>query len=1558
MTKKVLGLFSAVALAAASLWFFTGVYAAPNKIDLTLKFSEESITAEQSKFFANIEAKITDEEIPAPAKLEFLMPAGVSLAGSVKDITVEDFEGEVTYKDDIVTLFASDGGLGTTRVQIPLQFDACPNGKDSCILTGTVRLTDGKDQSTEQSSSITVKSVAGVMADDVIVNITSPGDVPLNSYKVQIIYERSPGTATDDMSLGYTGIPFANISDFEMTLENAEGFKAEENKDGNGFRAEGQIAEGGRVILGFNIGMPPCANGVTECKYTQNAYVADSEGNVFVWEDQLVWKAPAGTEGDIDLNIIMIGELKERDIEMTLSRDSGEGQIEGEIRMIIPETPIPVMPTDFKVQAVNGEVGNPTTDDRFLIWPVRMDPDAKLNFIMPVVIDPDKCEDPECKEFLMARFTSDDAETVETSSEFKYSKSTGSSSDNPNIWVMMEAEVVDSGANVPIEFGIFDPAATGDQAGTYGFLLEVSGLKPTGKTQSDFTEAGPDKISFSEKANGLKWEGEVGEGGEIRVNTLFVADNCANGSSCSAGAKLTVILPDGTEMVVKDTILIEDKSGFDPDLVKFKAAILPTGQTLPESADDFDELPYEAACGLDCETILMGVKNNNTDKAETFITITFPDYLKLGPPDGYKLHKVKKNTDDGTQTAQIRVLAGDKLQLLALTAQIDGVLEDDASLPIDFDFCAQAVGSNQCTTDPDEEETRAADNLLILYLVWRMRDFGDAPTNQNHFGVTMDSYPGEIVNPIAKFPMGRDPSILSTPPNQIKGPAHRLSPLFHLGSGVSPEFAIDRNWDADFYNNIEPSLGTDQFDLDLYDDGVDITQISFSDCGVTTIPVEVTITPEIVTWYEDRDDDGLAYINIWLDTDRSGQWGYDNLTLCQPSSPSEHIVVDAVVDPVALGAGTHTVNVTTGIVGWSNILGIDEVPAWMRVMLTPVPSNKDLYITFGDGRGEDDVYYAGETEDYYYVPADVIADENSAFTADMTLDVDLLKPGTNVKEDALEFPGIKDVDGEMRIRFRNDGYKTAENVELLIDLPNSLIKYADFSRLNCDGCVTTKDLDEGIITIDFMDPEQFGEIVLGWSGCLTCVRTIEDTNMIGTIRLSSKDDFRPLNNVFEFKSWPPSRLVGPLPGLSWKGCLTCVRSVEDTQLIPDAYNFLLETNDPDVTHFRMYANGEQVGEDMEMCDGIPCKDLGFNSLDFVIANGGGLGFSFVDKNGNESPQSDPIELSCVNDIVRGSLVFIDQESGKQRRVSPEFFGLDPAAFALDPALFGLDPLKLFPSRNYKAVVMYCGDDPAPELSLKIGDKDFTFTQLKEGDVIYEVTFSLEASSKRSVSSSIVLEVESNGTTFENTFATDEPADGMVKDAATGSGISGAEILIMAEQSAVFGDETVSVFAPWSGANGQSNPVTTALDGSYSIDVPNGTYQVAVIADGYQDYRSADIEVTDGQINSAISLIEARPAPSNVNIGIGDTGFEQTVVVVEAGWVVKFINTGSDQHGAESSEIGESSGLMAPGDSFKMAFPEAGTFEITDPANGNALLVVQVTDSSPSGSTIFLPLIVR
>ena len=1574
MRQKIAGLFSAVVLAAVTLWFYTGAMAAPNAINLSLKFSTEAVYIGNPKFKANIEVERTNETGAPPFELRFLLPQGSSIDGGEEEILMEgDESGKLSFENGALIVSGLELSKGNFKMQVPLKFEGCPGNENSCELTGKLDLRDSKEEEGNTSATIEAIDLKPVLADDLVVNITSPGDIPLNSFLIEMIYTRSPGTASEDMILSYQGIPWENISDFKTVVEGAEGFEPEPGAKEDGFQAKGKIAEGGQVILSFNLGMPPCANGATECSYSHKAIAGDSYGNVVVWEKEFNYVEPANDVGDLSLELNLIGAgIGLAKADLTLQRDGGEGGQEGQLKIEFPDGLKP-SPDSFKVQKLNADVGDPSQEGQFLIWPVLMQPDSTVQILLEASYDPEVCEDPECKFILNGFYEAGDLNNViMKSAELAYSNPVDPPAGGEpklSLEIISDTPVLKPGDEVELSI-VLEAAAARRMAGEYGFLLEVSGLNPTGKVQAEFVEATPEKLVYIEHVpSGLKWEGEMGGGGKISLRTQYKADHCANGASCSADVVARFLLPSGEELTAKESVLIEDDSGFDPDLVEYKAAILAEGSDKPESFDDLDSLPFEGACMTDCERILIGIKNGNEDTAESHITITFPDYVRIKPAAGTKM-MVSEDKEAKTRTATILTLIkGGSSDILGLEAQIDGVwdlldvLDDDSRIPIEISACSQAVGSKTCLKDSKESEGRAPDNILLLYLIWRMRDFGDAPTQYNHFGVAMNAYgPGTAT---ANYPLARDSSILPAPPFQIKGPAHRLSNLFHLGESVSPEFAIDRNWDADGVNNIEPSISADDNNNDLYDDGVDLSAISLPDpngCNANVdIPVEVTITPLIIAFFEQRDADGLAHINIWLDSDRDGSWG-NGPGICAPASNDhEHIVIDHTFDPVALGVGTHVVTTTSPLIAWPQAFGLPDEPAWMRVMLTAVESNKDFQpgaaIPYGDGRGEDFVYFAGETEDYLFVESSALAGGSSSFTADMTLDVELINPGTDAKEEELEFPGVNDADGEVVIRFRNDGYKTAEDIEILVDLGDSQsqLKYGKFTRLNCKGCDTNIILDQGKFTIDFMDPDEFGEIILGWHGCLTCVRTIEDTQATATFSIKSKQDFRLENNTRFFENWPPSRRLAPQITLGWHGCLTCVRSIEDGQLIPDAYNFLFETNNPNVSHYRMYKDGEQVGADQEMCDGIPCEDLGFDDLGFVIANGGGLGittFTYVDKQGKESPHSKPIELSCTNDIVRGSLIFIDEESGKQFRVSAEKYTDD-----IITALQGV-----YPSRSYKAVVMYCGDDPTPQLSLKIGDKDIIFTPLKEGDVIYETSFLLEVSGKRAPSS-IVMSVVSNGTTYEDGFTSDEPASGMVKDSSTGAAISNAQILILTEQTAEFGGETVSVMAPWSGgATGQSNPVSVSSDGSYTIEVPNGTYQIVAIADGYQSYRSSIMDVVNGQIASTINLIEARPAPSNINIGVGESGFEQSFMQVEKGWVVKFINTGSGLHGAASDEIGESSGLMAPGESFKMAFESEGTFTIVDPANpGNSLIVEVVSSPSEPGgdsTTIFLPIILR
>jgi plastocyanin len=1552
MVKKIVGMFCIVALAATSLWFFSRATAAPNLIDFVLIFAKDFVSASDPKFKADIVLERTEGSGTPPFTVLFPIPSGASLDGNIGDILVDgDKNAQVSLKGDVVTIAGGDLGSARIQIQVPLIFETCPNQTDSCKLTGEALLKDSKDQEASAKDTINGTILKAIPEDDFALEITSPGDVPANQRKVAMQYQRTPGTGLNPFIMTFV-IPDGTKVVGKPTVEHDSSNGFDGKSVGNTFQFEGEVDEKGSVRVSFLLEVSGCPSGALDCIISYKASLADNAASIVINHEEQYFKAPSDLTGALGLSIIMIGEGQNRDIELTLKRDGGEGEQTGEIKLLLP-TVNAVDPGTIKVQSFNSDVGAPTKDGQFIIWPVKLNPDSIVKIGMETVIDTSGCTDPECKDQLAASYDYSGEKSVQTTAGFTYEDMTQVQSANVTLGLLTGTPVINPGDEVEVAVYIQE-IPSGRMPGKYGFLLEGAGMKTTGDINVTTTNASPDKVSSFFSENGyrsLKWEGEIGANGDVSVNVKAVADACKNGASCSADARLTVILPDGTEMVVKESILIEDDSGFDPDEVQFKAAFLPTGETALQSFDDFNKLPIEGACMTECEEILMGVENSNSDPAEVFVRITAVDQLKIGPPVGHKLTDLGLNKDKGTHSYQLRLVSqpGETVSFplpVDVNPSIIDLLEGNDRFSLEISTCAQPIGSDICKSDLAEEKVgneRSPQNLLLLYLIWRARDFGDAPNVNNHFGVLMEAYgPGTA---LAHYPLGRDPSILNPPPNQIKGPGHRLSTWFHLGAGVTPEFAIDRSWDSDFTNNIEPSVGPNANDFDGADDGIDISAITFDNCNSITIPVDVTITPAIITFFTNNDADGLAHINMWLDSDRDGRWG-NGPGLCVGST-NEHIVIDHSINPVALGVGTHTVMVPTGIVEWPQAFGLPDEPAWLRLMLTPVESNKDLYVTYGDGRGEDFIYFGGETEDYYYVAPSAVSSSSSPYTADMTLDVDLIHPGTNAKEEVLEFPGIDKADGQMVIRFRNDGFKPAEGLIIDGDFgPATAIIFGKITNLKCDGCTSSdpKGLGTGKVSwaIDKLNPGEFGEIILGWTGCLTCVRSIEKAAATATIMVSSKQDFRPLNNVVSLK-WPPINRLAPRIELGWTGCLTCVRSVEDTSMT-NGYVFKIVADDVVVNRkYKPYYDGagNHIAENLPLCEGIPCKELELpGDGDVGISR---ITFTTVDSNGQESPHSNPLELGCVDDIVRGSLIFIDQESGKQFRVPAK------AHEELNASIIGI-----FPSRSYKMLVAYCGDDPDPKISLTIGSKTYPFKRVSNNTYLGGALG--DEKGPQATETSIIMSVESNGTTYEDAFTAEEPAGAHVISASGSKPVLGAKILVLEERSVEFGDETITTMVPWASSSpGQDNPLTTGADGSYEISVPNGNYQIVVIADGYQTYRSTVLEVTNYAIAQEVQLVEARPAPSNIDISVNESGFGQTVIQVKEGWVVKFINSGTSMHGASSVELGESSGLMTPGESFKMAFDTAGIFEITDPANGNRVMIVQVVSGA---STIYLPLIIR
>ncbi len=146
-----------------------------------------------------------------------------------------------------------------------------------------------------------------------------------------------------------------------------------------------------------------------------------------------------------------------------------------------------------------------------------------------------------------------------------------------------------------------------------------------------------------------------------------------------------------------------------------------------------------------------------------------------------------------------------------------------------------------------------------LTITVKPHDLGDAPDSTNHAGVAMTAYPAVPAN----YPTVYDPA-LGLP----IGPLHRHPVPFHLGQGVSREAEADSGPDQDPLNNIVPAAN--DANNDRFDDGINPNAWSLTNCQTTVIPVRVFISPAAAAWFAQQNKP--AYINMWEDANRDGDW--------------------------------------------------------------------------------------------------------------------------------------------------------------------------------------------------------------------------------------------------------------------------------------------------------------------------------------------------------------------------------------------------------------------------------------------------------------------------------------------------------------------------------------------------------------------------------------------------------------------------------------------------------------------------------------------------------------
>lgn len=222
-----------------------------------------------------------------------------------------------------------------------------------------------------------------------------------------------------------------------------------------------------------------------------------------------------------------------------------------------------------------------------------------------------------------------------------------------------------------------------------------------------------------------------------------------------------------------------------------------------------------------------------------------------------------------------------------------------------------------------------------VYSPAELPDLGDAPDSSNSYGVSMTAYPaGGPPGVLARFPT------VFTAGSPPYGPRHHNQNLvYFLGPAITAEKEADIGFDADGVNNLKPPA--DVPDLDHADDGVGLAPLAH--CLPTKLTYTITVPPGTPP--------SKAYVNLWFDWDRSGNWGA--ILPCQGAAAPEWAVQNQVVLLPAPGTYTFTTPA---------FLPYNPNPnrcLWWRITLSSHPA------AAADGSGPANGYEYGETEDYY-----------------------------------------------------------------------------------------------------------------------------------------------------------------------------------------------------------------------------------------------------------------------------------------------------------------------------------------------------------------------------------------------------------------------------------------------------------------------------------------------------------------------------------------------------------------------------------------------------------------
>jgi hypothetical protein len=875
----------------------------------------------------------------------------------------------------------------------------------------------------------------------------------------------------------------------------------------------------------------------------------------------------------------------------------------------------------------------------------------------------------------------------------------------------------------------------------------------------------------------------------------------------------------------------------------------------------------------------------------------------------------QQSSADGPQTSTIEPLDIDEITLgpgerreLDVTLRMEQEFTDELALPANFvltntlAFCILPGEGAACPDRQQAPQLWGASEPISITL--RPSDLGDAPDSTNHAAAPMAAYPGVP----ASFPTVFDPAT-----GLPEGPLHARPRPFHLGQQVSREAEADIGPDQDPANNILPAANTPN--LDRFDDGINPNAWALSHCQATSVPVRVFISPQAVNAFAAQD--APAYLNVWLDGNRDGDWADGVACGGGPDGGGppavEHIVIDQPVNVVALGAGLHTLSAPTGRVPWPQALA--EQPSWVRVTLSERPSNKTLQfggVSYGDGRGYAQPFRTGETEDYLAFP------EGTAGGA----------PDLAVGLKGRLSPGTGGATGGERLTFRldytNEGARPATGATLVFSVPQQL-RGIEPTLLRAPG-IAQAGIQRNADTISFslprLDPAETGAIVVGWAG-LDQAGGYE----AGVEALlggdSDPSDNRATVSVAGSEVGPQVALRGG-EGTSWGFADSTCRTTVD----------LAGLGTPG-ERAELLLDGKPSASALIESEGIfyatlPNLAPGLHTIQ--AAPEGGVGTAIVSpRDAASGLPTGKIVVDPTLPVDPLSLTFTDSQG---RSFHPSTLGW---------SLGASNPISLLkPGETYEVTIDSCVDDPNQRVSLSIIGVLIGLLRADDGSFSGSFTYNptaREGLMQTSAAPRLLVTTGDAQRSFDLAIGPATP--GIARNALDGAPLDGLSLSLLSAAGRAWPADAL----------GQPNPQTTGADGAYSFSAPAELLRIEARRTGFQPYRSLPLTPTGGLLARDIALTPELAGTPDLTIYVSENGFTPALASVAPGSLIEWVNLDLEEHSA--SGPGWDSGALVPGERFRLRLDRAGSYSYADGGNPAATALIEV-----QGGGIFLPLVAR